>query len=31
MHFRFANEAGQALGRRVGELARARFAQPLRR
>lgn len=31
MHFRFSNEAGQALGRRVGELARARFAPPLRR
>lgn len=29
MHFRFSNEAGQALGRRVGELARARFAPPL--
>ena len=31
MHFRFSNEAGQVLGRRVGELARARFAPPLRR
>lgn len=31
MHFRFSNEAGQALGRRVGEIARARFAPPLRR
>ncbi len=30
MHFRFSNEAGQALGRRVGEIARARFAPPLR-
>jgi hypothetical protein len=29
MHFRFSNEAGQALGRRVGEIARARFAPPL--
>lgn len=31
MHFRFSNEAGQELGRRVGELARDRFAPPLRR
>jgi hypothetical protein len=31
MHFRFSNEAGQALGRRVAELAKARFAPPLRR
>jgi hypothetical protein len=31
MHFRFSNEAGLSLGRRVGELARARFAPPLRR
>jgi hypothetical protein len=30
MHFRFSNEAGQSLGKRVGELARARFAPPLR-
>lgn len=30
MHFRFSNDAGQTLGRRVGELARARFAPPLR-
>ena len=30
MHFRFSNEAGQALGKRVGELASARFAPPLR-
>jgi hypothetical protein len=29
MHFRFSNEAGQALGERVGKLARARFAPPL--
>jgi hypothetical protein len=26
MHFRYSNEAGQALGQRVAELARARFA-----
>ena len=30
MHFRFSNEVGQSLGKRVGELARARFAPPLR-
>jgi hypothetical protein len=30
MHFRFSNEAGQALGQRIGEMARARFAPPLR-
>lgn len=30
MHFRFSNEAGQAMGRRVGEIARARFAPPIR-
>jgi hypothetical protein len=29
MHFRFSNEEGQALGRRVGLLARQRFAPPL--
>lgn len=31
MHFRFSNEAGQAMGRRIGQLTRARFAPPLRR
>lgn len=31
MHFRFSNEAGQAMGRKIGELTRARFAPPLRR
>lgn len=31
MHFRFSNEAGQALGQRIGEIARMRFAPPLRR
>ncbi len=30
MHFRFSNEAGQEMGRRMGELARARFAAPIR-
>lgn len=30
MHFRFANEAGQAMGGRIAELARERFAPPLR-
>lgn len=30
MHFRFSNEAGQEMGRRIGELARQRFAPPLR-
>ncbi|MEJ6788081.1 vanadium-dependent haloperoxidase [Brevundimonas sp. BR2-1] len=29
MHFRFSNEEGQALGRRVGLIARERFAPPL--
>lgn len=29
MHFRFSNEEGQALGRRVGVIARERFAPPL--
>lgn len=29
MHFRFSNEAGQELGKKVGALARARFAPPL--
>jgi hypothetical protein len=29
MHFRFSNEAGQAVGMRVGKLAVARFAPPL--
>jgi hypothetical protein len=28
MHFRFSNDEGQALGRRVARLARARFAPP---
>lgn len=31
MHFRFSNEAGQALGLRVGRIASARFAPALRR
>lgn len=30
MHFRFANEAGQAMGARIAALARERFAPPLK-
>ncbi len=29
MHFRFSNEAGQTMGRRVAEIAQARFAPPI--
>ncbi len=30
MHFRFSNDAGQAMGGRIAELARERFASPLK-